>query len=96
MIVKLPKRNCYKLTKGKKSRPKYIGPLPIMMRIGRVAYRAEFPSSCKLPNVLHVGVIKSYFVDKEDTSKNKLKWPMFELKKAEKKVAKAILDDRIT
>ncbi|XP_022887071.1 uncharacterized protein LOC111402967 [Olea europaea var. sylvestris] len=46
VLIKLPDRNVYKPTRGKDSKlsPKYIGPLPIVKRIGRVAYIVELPS----------------------------------------------------
>jgi hypothetical protein len=98
VMVKLPDRNCYKLTRGKDSRlmPKYIGPLPIVKRVGKVAYRVALPSWCKIHKVLHVGVLKPYFADKEDASRNEPKRPVFELKRAGKKVVEEILDHRTT
>lgn len=97
-MVKLPDRNIYKPTRGKDSRltPKYIGPLPILKRIGRVAYRVELPSWCKIHKVLHVSVLKPYYADKEDAYRNEPKRPVFELKQVGKKVVEVILDHRIT
>lgn len=96
VMVKLLDRNVYKLTRGKDSRlvPKYIGSLPIVKRIGRVAYKVALPSWCKIHKVLHVGILKSYFADKEDASRNEPKRPVFKLRKAGKKVAETILDYR--
>ncbi|XP_022888061.1 uncharacterized protein LOC111403696 [Olea europaea var. sylvestris] len=46
--------------------------------------------------VLHVSVLKPYFADKENASRNESKRPVFELRKVGKKVAETILDHRIT
>ncbi|XP_022857872.1 uncharacterized protein LOC111378834 [Olea europaea var. sylvestris] len=75
VMVKLPDINVYKPTRGKNSRLalKYIGPLLIVKRIGRVTYRVELPSWCKIHKVLHLSVLKPYFADKEDTSRNEPK-----------------------
>ncbi|KAL2542155.1 Uncharacterized protein Adt_03133 [Abeliophyllum distichum] len=98
VMVKLPDKRYYKVIRWKDSRlmPKYTGPLPIIKQIGRVAYRIELPSWCKTYNFFHASALKSYFADKEDASKNKLKRPTFELKKIGKRVAEAIIDHRVT
>lgn len=62
-----------------------------MKKIGRVSYRVELPSWCKIHKVLHVSVLKPYFADKEDASRNEPKQPMFKLKKAGKKLLKLFL-----
>ncbi|KAI3473420.1 hypothetical protein Pfo_031022, partial [Paulownia fortunei] len=51
---------------------KYIGPLPILKRIGKVAYKVELPPWWKIHNILHVSQLKRYHEDKEDISRNQL------------------------
>ena len=52
-------------TKGKLS-PRYIGPFPIVARIGRLAYRLDLPHSMKgVHNVFHVSMLRKYLRDPE-------------------------------
>lgn len=73
--------------------PKYIESLPIVKWIGKVAYKVKLPLWCKIYNILHVGVTRPYFVDKEDASRNKLK--RHKLKKARKRVLKLFLHTKL-
>ena len=45
VLVKVPDQRLYKLSRGSDPRlmPKYIGPLPILKRIGKIAYKIELP-----------------------------------------------------
>ena len=53
------------LIKGKLS-PRYIGPFPILARIGRLAYHLDFPDSMKgVHNVFHVSMLRKYLRDPE-------------------------------
>jgi len=53
------------LIKGKLS-PRYIGPFPIVARIGRLAYRLDLPHSMKgVHNVFHVSMLRKYLRDPE-------------------------------
>ena len=52
-------------TKGKLS-SRYIGPFPIVARIGRLAYRLDLPDSMKgVHNVFHVSMLRKYLRDPE-------------------------------
>ncbi|XP_027169389.1 uncharacterized protein LOC113769107 [Coffea eugenioides] len=50
--------------KGKKLKPRYIGPFEILKRIGTVVYQLQLPSSmAKIHNVFHVSTLKKYYPD---------------------------------
>ena len=52
-------------TNGKLSL-RYIGPFPIVARIGRLAYRLDLPDSMKgVHNVFHVSMLRKYLRDPE-------------------------------
>ncbi|KAL0355492.1 UNVERIFIED_CONTAM: hypothetical protein Sradi_3996100 [Sesamum radiatum] len=72
VMVKVPDPRLSKSSRGRDPRlmQKYVGPLPIMKRIGTVAYRIELPSWWKIHNVFHVSQLKKYSADKEDDTRN--------------------------
>ncbi|KAL0414271.1 UNVERIFIED_CONTAM: hypothetical protein Sradi_1628800 [Sesamum radiatum] len=75
---------------------KYVGPLPVIKRIGTVAYKIELPPWWKIHNVIHVSQLKKYSADREDDARNQPSRPQLELTKTKEKVAEAILNHRVT
>ncbi|KAL0374410.1 UNVERIFIED_CONTAM: hypothetical protein Sradi_3356700 [Sesamum radiatum] len=75
---------------------KYVGHLPIMKRIGTVAYRIKLPSWWKIHNVFHVSQLKKCSADRKDDTRNQPSRPQLELTKTKEKVAEAILNHRVT
>lgn len=45
---------------------KYIGPVTILKRVGRVAYKVDAPSWWKMHPVFHVSLLKKYHEDIEE------------------------------
>ncbi|KAL2223936.1 UNVERIFIED_CONTAM: Transposon Tf2-11 polyprotein [Sesamum indicum] len=98
VLVKVLDPRLSKSSRGRDPRlmQKYVGPLPVLRRIGTVAYKVELPPWWKIHNVFHVSQLKKYSADREDDTRNQPSRPQLELKKTEKKVAEAILDHRVT
>lgn len=52
-------------TKGKLS-PRYVGPFPVVARVGKLSYRLDLPQSMRgVHNVFHVSMLRKYLEDKE-------------------------------
>ncbi|XP_027151840.1 uncharacterized protein LOC113751893 [Coffea eugenioides] len=50
--------------KGKKLKPRYIGPFEILKRVGLVAYQVKLPASmAKIHDVFHVSMLRKYYPD---------------------------------
>ncbi|XP_071925131.1 transposon Tf2-1 polyprotein [Coffea arabica] len=50
--------------KGKKLKPRYIGPFEILKRVGNVAYQLKLPASmAKVHDVFHVSMLRKYYSD---------------------------------
>ena len=50
-------------TKGKLS-PCYVGPFPVVARVGKLSYRIDLPQSMRgVHNVSHVSMLRKYFED---------------------------------
>jgi hypothetical protein len=59
-----PTRGVGKNKQRKKLQPRYIGPFPIVQRIGKVAYRLELPSALQqIYNVFYVSQHRQYIAD---------------------------------
>ncbi|KAL0411645.1 UNVERIFIED_CONTAM: Transposon Tf2-11 polyprotein [Sesamum latifolium] len=98
VMVKVPDPRLSKSSRGRDPRlmQKYVGPLPIMKRIGRAAYRIELPPWWKIHNVFHVSQLKKYSANREDDARNQPSRPQLELTKTNEKVAEAILNHWVT
>ena len=52
-------------TKGKLS-PRYVGPFPVVARVGKLSYRLDLPPSMRgVHNVFHVSMLRKYLEDSE-------------------------------
>ncbi|XP_027155563.1 uncharacterized protein LOC113755899 [Coffea eugenioides] len=50
--------------KGKKLKPRYIGPFEILKKVGSVAYQLKLPASmAKIHDVFHVSMLRKYYSD---------------------------------
>ncbi|KAL2223595.1 UNVERIFIED_CONTAM: Transposon Tf2-11 polyprotein [Sesamum indicum] len=98
VLVKVPNPKLSKSSRWRDPRlmQKYVGPLPVLRRIGTVAYKVELPPWWKIHNVFHVSQLKKYSADKEDDTRNQPSRPQLKLKKTKEKVAEVILDHRVT
>ncbi|KAL3522597.1 hypothetical protein ACH5RR_015431 [Cinchona calisaya] len=74
---------------------KYIGPLMILKRIGKVAYKVEIPTRWKVYPVFHIGILKPYHEDMEDSTRGQSRKIHLHAKAKGKRVVEAILDDRV-
>ncbi|KAL0400203.1 UNVERIFIED_CONTAM: Transposon Tf2-11 polyprotein [Sesamum radiatum] len=98
VMVKVPDPRLSKSSRGRDPRlmQKYVGPLPVIKRIGKVAYKIELPPWWKIHNVFHVRQLKKYSADREDDARNQPSRPQLELTKTKEKVAEAILNHQVT
>ncbi|XP_027178031.1 uncharacterized protein LOC113777196 [Coffea eugenioides] len=59
-----PLRGTIAAKKGKKLKPRYIGPYRIQSRVRTVAYQLELPvKMSRIHNVFHVSLLKKYYPD---------------------------------
>lgn len=99
VMVKVPDQRLSKSSRGRDPRlmQKYIGPLPILQRIGKVAYKLELPPWWRIHNVIHVSQLKPFRADNADAARTKPDRPQLRLvNQTGKKVAEAILAHRDT
>ncbi|KAK3000107.1 hypothetical protein RJ639_023321 [Escallonia herrerae] len=76
---------------------KYEGPLTIVKKMGKMAYKVDPPHwwSRQLHPVFHVSMLKPFYEDTADPFRGQIKRQGLKPKKAGKRVAKAILNDRV-
>ncbi|KAK2980481.1 hypothetical protein RJ640_000720 [Escallonia rubra] len=96
MVKLLPQDR--KFLRGRDSRllQKYEGPLTIVKKIGKMAYKVDPPNwwSRQLHPVFHVSMLKPFYEDTADPSRGQIRRPGLKPKAAGKRVAEAILNDR--
>ncbi|KAK3023550.1 hypothetical protein RJ639_044635 [Escallonia herrerae] len=96
VMVKLLQQD-RKFLRGRDSRllQKYEGPLTIVKKIGKMAYKVDPPHwwSRQLHPVFHVSMLKPFYEDTADPSKGQIKRQGLKPKAAGKRVAEAILND---
>ncbi|KAK3021935.1 hypothetical protein RJ639_046134, partial [Escallonia herrerae] len=98
VMVKLPQQD-RKFLRGRDSRllQKYEGPLTIVKKIGKMVYKVDPPQwwSRQLHPVFHVSMLKPFYEDTADPSRGQIKRQGLKPKAAGKRVAEAILNDRV-
>ncbi|KAK3001844.1 hypothetical protein RJ639_020588 [Escallonia herrerae] len=98
VMVKLLQQD-RKFLRGRDSRllQKYEGPLTIVKKIGKMAYKVDPPHwwSRQLHPVFHVSMLKPFYEDTADPSTGQIKRQGLKPKAAGKRVAEAILNDRV-
>ncbi|KAK3006947.1 hypothetical protein RJ639_015829 [Escallonia herrerae] len=98
VMVKLLQQD-RKFLRGRDSRllQKYEGPLTIMKKIGKMAYKVDPPHwwSRQLHPVFHVSMLKPFYEDTADPSRGQIKRQGLKPKAAGKRVVEAILNDRV-
>ncbi|KAK2988109.1 hypothetical protein RJ640_029969 [Escallonia rubra] len=98
VMVKLLPQD-HKFLRGRDSRllQKYEGPLTIVKKIGKMAYKVDPPNwwSRQLHPVFHVSMLKPFYEDTADPSRGQIKRPGLKPKAAGRRVAEAILNDRV-
>ncbi|KAK3027536.1 hypothetical protein RJ639_041727 [Escallonia herrerae] len=97
MVKLLPQDR--KFLRGRDSRllQKYEGPLTILKKIGKMAYKVDPPHwwSRQLHPIFHVSMLKSFYEDIADPPRGQIKRQGLKPKAAGKRVAEAILNDRV-
>jgi hypothetical protein len=94
VMVKRLLRRENKKTKGRDPRlmGKYMGPVTIIKRIGKVAYKLKLPPELGMHPVVHVSLLKPYHEGTEEGTGEELRDTKPD--QAWKRVAEAIVDDR--
>ncbi|KAK3023029.1 hypothetical protein RJ639_044819 [Escallonia herrerae] len=97
MVKLLPQDR--KFLRGRDSRllQKYEGPLTIVKKIGKMAYKVDPPHwwSRQLHPVFHISMLKPFHEVTADPSRGQIKRQGLKPKAAGKRVAEAILNDRV-
>ncbi|KAK3041025.1 hypothetical protein RJ639_026737 [Escallonia herrerae] len=97
MVKQLPQDR--KFLRGRDSRllQKYEGPLTIVKKIGKMAYKVDPPHwwSRQLHPVFHVSMLKPFYEDTAEPSRDQIRRQGLKPKAAGKRVAEAILNDRV-
>ncbi|KAK3006498.1 hypothetical protein RJ639_017037 [Escallonia herrerae] len=97
MVKLLPQDR--KFLRGRDSRllQKYEGPLTIVKKIGKMAYKVDPPHwwSRQLHPVFHISMLKPFYEDTADPSRDQIRRQGLKPKAAGKRVAEAILNDRV-
>ncbi|KAK3012642.1 hypothetical protein RJ639_008598 [Escallonia herrerae] len=98
VMVKLLQQD-RKFLRGRDSRllQKYEGPLTVVKKIGKMAYKVDPPHwwSRQLHPVFHVSMLKPFYEDTADPSRGQIKRQGLKPKAAGKRVAEVILNDRV-
>ncbi|KAK3018411.1 hypothetical protein RJ639_004710 [Escallonia herrerae] len=98
VMVKLLPQD-HKFLRGRDSRllQKYEGPLTIVKKIGKMAYKVDLPHwwSRQLHPVFHASMLKPFYEDTADPSRGQIKRQGLKPKATRKRVAEAILNDRV-
>ncbi|XP_009595552.1 uncharacterized protein [Nicotiana tomentosiformis] len=96
VMLKIPKRYLFVGIHNPRLLQKYIGPLSIEKRIGKVAYWVDTPACWKIHLVFHVSLLKPFWEDTEDPSRSQITIPSIRGPNSTgKRYAEAILDDRV-
>ncbi|KAK3005988.1 hypothetical protein RJ639_016555 [Escallonia herrerae] len=76
---------------------KYEGPLTILKKIGKMAYKVDPPYwwSHQLHSVFHVNMLKAFYEETADPSGGQIRRPGLKPKAAGKRVVESILNDRV-
>ncbi|GMP97113.1 hypothetical protein CsSME_00045491 [Camellia sinensis var. sinensis] len=95
VLVKLnPEQRKFMRGRDRRLVRKYEGPVTILKRIGKCAYKIDAPSWLKVHPVFHVSYLKPYYPDKEDPTRNEQKRQTITAK-AGKRSIESILADRV-
>ncbi|KAK3011012.1 hypothetical protein RJ639_011916 [Escallonia herrerae] len=97
MVKLLPQDRKFLSRRDSRLLQKYEGPLTIVKKIGKMAYKVDPPHwwSRQLHPVFHVSMLKPFYEDTADPSRGQIKRQGLKPKVAGKRVAEAILNDRV-
>nr|GLL16863.1 hypothetical protein F511_07660 [Ipomoea trifida] len=73
---------------------KYVGPYPVLEKVGKVSYRVELPPNLKIHPIFHASVLKPHHKDLDDPGRNESTRAPPLITKAFDKELKEILDRR--
>ena len=95
VLIKIIPEQVRLRNKDKRLLRRYEGPVPIIEKVGTVAYKVELPQGINIHPVLHVSNLRPYHADKEDARRNKVNRPTISKLESALRVVEEILAARV-
>ncbi|KAK2997039.1 hypothetical protein RJ639_026403 [Escallonia herrerae] len=97
MVKLLPQDHKFLKERGSRLLQKYEGPLTVVKKIGKMAYKVDPPHwwSHQLHPIFHVSMLKPFYEDTADPSRGQIRRLGLKPKAAGERVAESLLNERV-